>query len=264
MPQVELTGPLAAVRFPNVCASCGGAPPAGDVPLDKMFRRTYHESPTTYVFGRLQLPLCVACLAAHERATQPIDPAVLRRLRRGWALKVLPYIVPMGISLWLLAHLMPAVVKSTFIVLRDPKQWGDLMMVGVALFFGLCLFGFARMSINAGRPLIADGGGYPNDTHVVTMSGALGSLYVVPTPPTPPLAAVDFGDEHVELLAPNHRTFTFANADVAARFAEVNQVLLWDPGSPQALRAAGRQKVLVVAIAVAVLGVVAWQLLAPR
>jgi len=257
---VDLTGPLDGVRFPNLCVACGVTPPAGDVPLEKMFRRTYHESPTTYEYANVRVPLCARCLTVHERARGPIDPAALRRLRRQWALKILPYVFPTSAILWLLAHLTPLLARSGTALLGRSRNWGDLLVLGIVLFFAFCLYGFVRASLDAGRPLV-DRTGDLGDAYVRTQRGALGSWYVVPDGPTPPLAAVDFGDEQFEILAPNHRTFRFASADVAARFAAVNADRVWDPASPQARQASRVQRLAVVAVVVAVLGAAVWQLL---
>ena len=86
---------------------------------------------------------------------------------------------------------------------------------------------------------------------------------MIPGPPTPTLAAVDFADEDVQLFAANRRTFAFAHAEVARRFAEVNAELVWDPDSPRARRAARRDKALIVAVVVAALGVAVWRLSLP-
>jgi len=262
--RVELAAPLADVRFPNLCVACAAAPPAGDVPLEKMFRRTHSDAPTTYVYERVQVPLCRSCLLAHQRAERPIDPAVIRRLRWMWLARILPYVLPMGIIVWLLAQFAPETVASARGLLAAPRDWGGLIGVAVVLFFLLCFYGFVRASLDAGRPLVA-GGPWddPNATYMRTRAGVLGSWYVIPGPPTPTLAAVDFADEDFQLFSANRRSFAFAQPEVARRFAEVNAELVWDPSSPRAQRAARRDKALIVAVVVVTLGVAAWRLLLP-
>jgi hypothetical protein len=259
--RVELAAPLADVRFPNLCVACAVAPPAGDMPLEKMFRRTHGDAPTTYVYERVQVPLCRSCLLAHQRAERPIDPAVIRRLRWTWLVRILPYVLPMGIILWLLAQLAPKTIASVGGLLATPRDWGGLIGVGILLFFLLCFYGFVRASLDAGRPLVA-GGPWDdaNATYMRTRAGVLGSWYVIPGPPTPTLAAVDFADEDFQLFSANRRTFTFAHAEIARRFAEVNAELVWDPSSPRARRAARRDKALIVVVVVVALGVALVQL----
>jgi hypothetical protein len=257
---VAVVGPLADVRFPNLCAACGTEPPAGDVRLEKMFRRVADESPDTIVFAHVDVPLCRACLDAHARAHVPIDPAVLRRLRRRWAGKALLYALPAAMLVWLLAHLAPLMVRSARALAADPRQWGALVAVGGVLFVLMCLGGIVYAALGEGRPLVAPYDGDHTDAYVETVPAALGGLYVVPGRPTPTLAAVNFLDEEGPLFAPTHRTFTFANADVAARFAEVNAERLWDPASPRVRRAARIEKLAFVAVVVVTLGIVLAQL----
>jgi hypothetical protein len=262
--RVELAAPLADVRFPNLCVACAAAAPAGDVPLEKMFRRTHHDAATTYLYERVRVPLCRACLSAHQRAEPPVDPAVIRRLRWTWLVKILPYALPMGICAYLLLQFLPKTIREVGRLLDEPRDWGGLLMLAVVLFFVLSLYSFVHMSLDAGRPLVADTNwAGPNDTYMRTHRGILGSWYVIPGPPTPTLAAVDFADEDVQLFSANRRTFAFAQAEVARRFAEVNAELVWDPSSPSARRVARRDKALIVAVVIVALGVAAWRLLTP-
>jgi hypothetical protein len=259
--RVELAAPLADVRFPNLCVACGATSPVGDVALEKMFRRTHGDAPTTYVYERVQVPLCVACLSSHQRAERPIDPAMIRRLRWTWLVRILPYVLPMGIILWLLAQLGPKTAASVAGLLATPRDWGGLIGVGILLFFLLCFYGFVRASLDAGRPLVASGPwDDPNATYMRTRPGALGSWYVIPGPPTPTLAAVNFADENFQIFGPNRRSFAFAHPEVARRFAEVNAELVWDSNSPRAQRVARRDKALIVAVVVAAVGVTLVQL----
>lgn len=255
--RVEVTGPLHEIRFPNVCASCGAARPAGDARVEKMFRRTHSEHPTTYHFAAVHVPLCRGCLTAHERDRPPVDEAVLRRMRRQWALKVLPYVLPMGVQLFMVAQFGPKALSKLGGLTATPRQWDALIWLAPTLLFAGLFVLFVRMSLGAARPLIGDGWHDPNATHVRMVPGPLGAQFVVPEVPTPTLAAIDFGDEQFEIFAPNRRGFAFRSAAVAEQFAALNANLVWDAASPRAVRARRLDRILVGAvIAVAVVAMV--------
>lgn len=248
--QVELTGALEDVRFPTLCASCGAAPPAGDVPLEKMFRRTRYRRPSTYAFARLRVPLCRDCLGAHERARRPLDPAARRAMQRQWLVRVLPYAIPIGVQLFMIGQFAPQALAELPGLVATPPRWDAVIWLGAAALFVAFLAMFLWLAVRAGRPLTTGVWTEPDATHVQTTPGPLGSTYVVAGPPTPTLAAVDFTDERVELFAPDHRAFTFASAAVASQFAALNAARAWDPASPR-VRRARRAETVVVALVVA-------------
>lgn len=247
--RVQLTGALSAVRFPSLCARCG-APPAGTLPLAKLFRRTYSESPTTHLVDQTDVPFCAPCLATHERERRPVDPRVLRGLRNGWLLKSLVYAVPIAVSLFFVKELVPDAVRAA----AAGNHVRALGLAGFAAFFGLLLWMFVRMVLAGRGPLIAQYVGEtqgPPDVNAMyaeVVRGPLGTTCVLPGQPTSTLAAVDFTDELFAVFEPNKRTFTFANLAVATEFAAANADLVWDPRSPRAERAGRvRRVVLVVA-----------------
>jgi len=252
--RVEISGPLSAVRFPSLCASCAATPPAGALPLVRMFRHVHHESPTTYTFAEVRVPFCAACLARHERDRPPVDPAVLRGLRWRWLFRVLPYAFPLAVLLFLLTKLGPLAARTLRDAAMHPRatpSWEVWAVLGIVGFFLLCLYGFVSMSIAAGRPLIAhrlERDANAND--VVIVPGMLGSQYVIPTPPTPTLAAVRFADEDFQLFEANKRAFTFEHPVVAEQFAALNADRVWTPDAPQAVRGARRRYAAVVAVIV--------------
>lgn len=241
MNRVEVTGDVGTLRFPAMCARCG-APPAGVLPLSKMFRRTYDNSDarTRYLHAQVSVPFCRSCVAAHDAARRPPDPRVLRRLCNRWLLSCLPYVVPIVVIVWLGSKLAPSGIEA--VASRDVT--GMLVWGGILAFLALSLWGFVRLVLAGRNALIAD---YdpgpdelypenPNDCYVEFARGPLGINCILPGAPTPTLASVDFGDEKFELLASNRRAFRFANPEVGAAFAAANAERVWDPASPRAVR----------------------------
>jgi hypothetical protein len=261
--RVELTGDLADARFPNLCASCGEDAPAGDVPLEKLFRRHSRRRGNTYVHSVVRVPLCGGCLASHAGELRPIEPDALRSLRRLWLIRILPYVIPMAIQLYLIGEFGGQALAELPRAFATPRDADATIWLGVAGFFAACFVMFLWLAIRAGRPLVATAwSGDPNATYARSAPGALGSVYLVPSAPTPTLATVDFGDEQFELFAPNHRAFTFASGVVAAQFAQLNASRVWDPSSPRARRARRAEAVLGAVLVVA--AIVGWLLGAAR
>jgi hypothetical protein len=256
--EVTVAGALADVRFPNLCARCA-APPAGTLPLVKMFRRIYPRKPAIHVFGRLDVPFCRSCLAAHERARAPVDPAVPRTLRTRWLLKSLVYVIPIAVTLFFVREFVPTVASAL--------SAGDLVRAlvfgGILAIFGALLWMFVRRVIDGRRALIADHAGDPNDSYVEVVPGPMGSTCVIPGPPTPTLAAVNFDDDRMVLFEPARRTVTFTNALVAEQFATLNSALVWDPATPHARRAAGARWLVGALLLVAGIAALAWEWMRP-
>lgn len=249
--QVEVAAGLRDVRFPPLCARCGGAPTT-TLAVDKLFRRVYDDAPTRHVYARIAMPCCEACALLHEAERRPPDPALLRRLRNQWLVRTLPYWIPIAVILWLLAQLAPSFAGA----LAGGERTEVLLWGAVLAFFTLCLLLFVRLVLVARRGLLAGWSGDPNAQYVQHVRGPLGIQCVIPGPPTATLGAVDFTDEEFELFDRNRRTFTFTNHDVATAFAAANADLVWEPNSPRAVRARwGRN---LVAGIVVVAGVVLW------
>jgi hypothetical protein len=256
---VIVAGPLAAVRFPNACARCA-APPAGELAIVKLFRRTYTDAPTRYIRDRVLAPFCRQCIAMHERDRAPVAPAVLRGLRTEWLLKSLPYLFPMALQLWFVATFAPDAVRG----LLQGDLVETLVLGGVTLFFGLLSWWCLEQIRAAGRELV---GGYqpdPNDSYAEVVRGPLGVTCLVVGPPTPTLAAVDYGDEVFEIFEPNRRSFHFVHPLVAEQFEALNAHLVWDPTSPGSRTAAGRRTLLYVVLGVATAALVLRDLLLAR
>jgi hypothetical protein len=248
--RVQVTGPLHAVRFPDACARCGAAA-RGTLRVEKMFRRTYRDAPTTHLFAALEVPFCDACRAQHARELAPIDPAVLRRLRWTFVLRVLPYVLPVGVLLWMFPKALLPIARS---LAEDGPGWGTLLGLGILAFFGASLLSLVALIGKARRDLVAPYQGDPNDVYIRRARVLFGQHAVIPGAPTSVLASANVTDDRAELFDPERRTFTFADPVFGAQFAALNADRLWDATAPRARRTRKLRRVLTIAIVV--LGVV--------
>jgi hypothetical protein len=242
--RVKIAGPLHGVAFPAACARCG-APARDTLRVDKMFRHTYADSPTRHEFARLQQSPVLRPTGLAERDVQPVDPALLRRLRRTFVLRCLPYVVPVGVLLFLTSRMLGPFGRTLF----GPPGLEMLIGAGVLGFLGLSLAGFVHLLLKARHALRADGPGTdPNDTYVRTVPILLGGSAVITELPTPVLAAADYTTNVGELFEGERHTFTFADPVFAAQFAALNADRVWDARAPKARRARWLRKVTIAAI----------------
>jgi hypothetical protein len=243
--RVKVCGPLSHAIFPEACARCG-VPARGTLPVEKMFRHTHSDSPTTYEFARVHVPFCDGCRAEHARLLEPVDRAALRKLRWTFVARCLPYVIPIGVLLYMIPKVLIPIARS----LRDDSSpWGALIGLGLLAFFGVSLLGFLHLVSQARQNLQ---GAYrspdPNDTYIRTVPILLGGTAVFPEPPTPVLAAADYTTDVAELFEGERHTFTFADPVFAAQFAALNADRLWDGKSPKARRARSLRQVVIVAV----------------
>ncbi|HEX7242534.1 MAG TPA: hypothetical protein VF263_19750, partial [Longimicrobiaceae bacterium] len=248
----EVVGALHHAVFPEMCVRCGW-PPQRTLPVTRLFRRTSDDS-SRYVVASVSAPFCAACIQAHESEVRPVDRDVRRRLLRKWLVEALPYLFPLGANLWFLTIFVPKLLAS----LAEP---GDLVETlvwgGVSAFFGLLALAFFRMAMAPGRSLIVDPADPSRGSYVQVERGPLGSRFIVPTEPTTALRALRFSDDRSEAFDAERHRFTFENAEVGAKFAELNAHREWNPDSPRARTAAALRWSIVGAVVLAVL----WQLL---
>ena len=243
--RVKVRGPLGHAIFPDSCARCG-APARGTLPVEKMFRHTHSESPTTYEFARVHVPFCDGCRAEHARLLAPVDRAAMRTLRWTFVARCLPYVIPIGVLLYMIPRVLLPIARS----LSDgPGRWDTLIGFGLLAFFGASLLGFLHLVARARHNLQ---GAYrspdPNDSYIRTVPILLGGTAVFPEPPTPVLAAADYTTDVAELFEGERHTFTFADPVFAAQFAALNADRLWDGKSPPARRARWLRQVVIVAV----------------
>jgi hypothetical protein len=232
---VMVVGPLRHAEFPPLCARCG-AEPAGTLPVTRLFWRAPHESPGYYLTGGVEVPFCAPCIQAHRAETRPVPAEVRRRLLRAWLVKALPYLLPLGVNLWLVSVLAPNLLRA----LRPGGDRLEVLVWGAATaFFALLALAFFRMIRTAGSALIADPADRSAGSYVQVERGPLGCRFIVPGEPSSVLRAVTFTDDRSELFDAERHMFTFENREVADQFAELNAERRWDPrsGGARAARA---------------------------
>lgn len=242
--RIQVTGPLHALRMPHACARCG-MPARATLRVEKLFHRTRDDAPTRHVFAALDVPFCDGCRAEHARELAPVDPAVLRRLRWTFALRVLPYLLPVGVLLWMVPTVLVPIARS---LADDGERWGLAMGAGILAFFGLCLLSFVGLIARARHDLVAPSTGGPHDGYVRRARVLLGDHAVIPGPPTSVLAAANFTDDRAELFDPERRTYTFADPVFGAQFAALNAERLWDARAPRARRTRRLRTLLMIAV----------------
>ncbi len=247
--RVQVTGPLHGLRMPDACAACG-TPARGTLRVEKMFRRTYSESPSRWFFDALDVPFCDACRAAHARELAPVDRAMLRKLRWRFVGRILPYVIPIAVILWMipkaLAPLLRELTRDSAGLRTAGGEWnyGLLFGAGIVAFFGFCLFGFLVLVNRARHDLTAAYAGDPDDTYIRRERVLFGRNAVFPGPPTSVLAAANYTDDQSELFEPDRRTYTFRDPVFAAQFAALNADRVWSGRSPRARWARRTRRVL--------------------
>lgn len=247
--QVEVVGALWQAHFPSLCVRCGEAS-ARNFPIYKLFYRMEADSPTSYLIGALEVPVCAVCLQLQEREQKPISPEIRGRLLRRWFFEVLPFFFPFGCAVWFLKIVIPLLSKS---LLHHSHLWEPLITGGLCAFFGAAAFGFFNLARMKGEQLLYDAGHIPPNTYALVEPGPLGCRFVVPAEPTSLQRAVDFTDNLAETFDAERHLYRFENTTVAAQFAEANAHHTWRPNSPQALRAAKARLVLMIVLGAFVL-----------
>ncbi len=248
---VEVVGSLGHAQFPDLCVECGASADR-TLPIPKLFYHDNGDNPGYYYASAVVAPACSGCVRAHERELRPIAPEVRRKLLRGWAVAALPYVIPIGVILWMLTifgpNLAGAVLEGTEPV--EMAVWG-----AVCAFFGLLGLMFWGLVMKPGRQMILTPPVTPS--YVQVERGPLGGRFIVPMDPTPLMRSVDFTDDISQLFEPERHRFSFRNYEVAARFEELNAHREWDPASTRAQLAATGRKAVIAAVVL----FVAWTLL---
>lgn len=247
---IPVIGPL-AVDFPDMCIKCGRQP-VEKVPVSKLFRRTLSDStPDTYLVEGVLAPVCGECERAHLRERRPIEPEEKRKLLRLWFFEILPFLIPVAGSLFFLRVVIPVALKMLF---EPHKAWEMLFMAGIVAFFLLLAISYLSMIRSRGNQLILHGRKGLTDVgldhYVDVEKGPLGCTFIVPTAPTSVSSAIDFSDDRSELFDGERHLFRFENADVAARFSELNANRQWNPASPRAKTALTARRVVIAAFIV--------------
>ncbi|HEX2093973.1 MAG TPA: hypothetical protein VHG28_16340 [Longimicrobiaceae bacterium] len=245
---VEVVGTLGHARFPELCIRCA-RPTGSTLTVTKLFwHERSGEDSGYYLTAGVDAPCCAECIRAHQRELRPVPPEARKRLLRKWLVEALPYLFPLGVNLWLLSVLGPDLIRA----LREPGDPAEILILGgvCGLFAGLAWM-FYRLIRAPGRMLIL--GPETTPCYVQIERGPLGSRFVVPVEPTSTLRALDFTGDRSELFERERHLFTFENAEVGSRFAELNAGREWDPASPGAIRAHALRRALLIVVVLAVL-----------
>ncbi len=242
--EVEVLGPLHQVHFPGYCLKCGRET-GRTLRLSKLFKRVTTQngsSHRSFVTGQVDAPFCEECIRTHERERKPIGEDVRRKLLWRWFFQSLPYIFPLGVSLWFLGILYP---KAKEALTSETRMVEILVAAGLLGFFALMAISFLFMIRNGGRDLMIE----PDEScYVQIEAGPLGSRLTVPTSPTSVSGAIDFTDDRSELFDTERHLFTFRNDGVAAEFAQLNADNTWNPASPRAKLASRLRWAFLIAI----------------
>lgn len=239
---VEVVGSLGHAEFPELCVECGASADR-TLPIPKLFYHHDDDGRSYYYATAVVAPACSGCVQAHERELRPIDPEAKSKLLRGWALAALPYVIPIGVILWMLSIFGPNLVEA---VLDGTEPIEMAVWGAVCGFFGLLGFMFWGLVMKPGRQMILTPADTP--TYVQVEPGPLGSRFIAPTEPTSLMRSVDFTGDISQLFEPERHRFSFRNYEVAARFDELNAHREWDPASKRAQLAATGRKAVIAAV----------------
>ncbi|MDF1503586.1 hypothetical protein [Roseisolibacter sp. H3M3-2] len=238
--RIRLTGPVGAVKLPPLCANCG-ADARGTLRVEKRFRRTSRNRPTRWLHPRLDVPFCDPCRAAHVAELPPIDPAAVAKLRWQFVVRVLPYVIPIGVILWMIPVVLAPATRSVLepggLAPRLPSgewNWGLAMAAGIVGFFGFCLLGFLALVNRARHDLVAADASGGADAYVRRARVLGGDHAVFLQPPTSVLAAANFSDDRAELFEPEHHLYTFRDPHFADRVRALNADRAWSGKSARA------------------------------
>lgn len=242
--EVEVLGDLDQIHFPGYCLKCGRET-SRTLRISKLFRRTARRNGSRHIYfvpGHVDAPFCEECIRTHERERKPIGEDIRRQLLWRWIFHSLPFVLPLGASLWFVSILYR---EAKEMLSGDPQRVEILVVAGLVGFFVLTALSFLFLIFRLGRKLTIQ----PDDScYVQIEAGPLGSRLTVPTSPTSVSGAIDFSDDRSELFDAERHLFTFRNDGVAAEFAQLNANNTWNPASPRAKLASGLRWAFVIAI----------------
>jgi hypothetical protein len=224
---VEIAGPLHDLEFPPICANCGNAT-SESLEVAKAFGRldeSAEQRTDTYAIVRVKVPFCPPCTAQHQIEVRQITP--LQRfflsLRSG--------IIIAGLGAGCVALFLAYQWAR-----RSSVNSADLMLLGLAAFFGLISWGIILYAYRASEHL------------------------AIP-PPTSVTSAFHFTDDHAGPLAREHRTVTLRNPTFADAFLARNATRVWNPNEPANQKAAKARNLLLHVLIAAFLLWLAWFIL---
>jgi hypothetical protein len=199
--QVELTGPLRSLGFPNRCANCG-AVTSERLPVRKVFARNagYRRLATSrrylgYRIDTARVPYCPTCIAQDGRERQSLASRWRARLG-GMLIRSFPAVFPLGFAIFLLTHIQPP---------THPGEAAGGFERALALLFGF-----------SGAGLIVYGWWDSRSSMVPRQTSVT--------------LAFDFSPDISDLLdRAQRRVYTMRDAGFAEAFTALNRDRVWQP-----------------------------------
>jgi hypothetical protein len=209
--------------YPDLCACCG-APARARLTIEKVFERnSSDDTPRGYVVGEACVPFCPTCMATHERE--------VRRVSLPWRMLMCFRSTMMysacGAMLFAVLTAQGALQRVTYGDMQSVAVLGGLSILCV-----LAAIGCTRAAYNETRRFAV-----PVQTSIT--------------------GAFDFSDDLSDPFDATRRAYTSLNPAFAEAFHVMNRDRVWDPSSPQAIRAS-RHRGIVMALLMVVIVIVAF------
>jgi hypothetical protein len=223
----ELYAPPDALRFPPICAHCGGAA-AERLSVAKVFRRICRAELTRFEVLRVAMPCCPACQALHRAQTPPLARAseLATMLFTGEFAAALSSGAIALFLLWLAVDDIASDAVGRAVI------WITLAAI------------FAVFALAAAR-----------------RTQASTERFRVP-PQTSVSKAFDFSNNIADAFDRPRHVYAMRDRNFAAQFIAANHNAIWDPAQPSAQRAANLRRVVTIIAVLVMVAFVAWQIIA--
>jgi hypothetical protein len=209
-------------EYPDLCASCG-VPAQARLTIEKVFEvNSSDDTPRGYVVDEVSIPFCPTCIATHDREVGRTTPLarMLLCFRSAMMISALGAVFFAG----LLAN---AALGSMY---RDMTS--VVVLGGLSALCVLAAVGCTRSAYSETRRFAV-----PAQTSVTRR--------------------FDFSDDLSQQFDLPRRRYTALNPAFGEAFRALNRDRVWDPSSPQAIRAS-RHRGIVMAILLIVMIIVAF------
>ena len=217
---VILVGPPA---YPDLCAGCG-VPAQARLTIEKVFERnSSDDTPRGYVVDEVRVPFCLTCIEKHDREVGRITR--MSRMLLCFRSSMMISALGAGLFAGLLAQ-----------GARERAMYGDMTSVvvlgGLSALCVLAAIGCTRSAYQETRRFAV-----PAQTSVTR--------------------CFDFSDDLSAPFDLPRRAYTSLNPAFSEAFHVLNRERVWNPASPQAIRAS-RHRGIVMAILLVVIVIVAF------
>jgi hypothetical protein len=209
--------------YPDLCAGCG-VPARARLTIEKVFERnSSDDTPRGYVVDEVHVPFCPSCIATHDREVGRITriSRILLCFRSSMMISALGAV--------LFAVLL---AKGALEGAMDGDMPSVVVLGGFSALCVLAAIGCTRSAYNETRRFAV-----PAQTSVTRR--------------------FDFSDDLSEPFDLPRRAYTSLNPVFGEAFHSLNRDRVWDPASPQAIRAS-RHRGIVMAILLVVIVIVAF------